>query len=552
MRHYLDRILLVIMLLNLLTSIRLCAEEPPPPPGPKTTKQTMMSSKRSSNSESSEKMVKMKFQDIDLAELLVFVGSEMGWNVIVDKSVSKRVSLSITKPIPVSQAFKLLLKLGDLEAVEVADRTYLVVPASSASKLLPKKRVSVHLKWLRPDKAVKLIKDAGIDVTAFEMPSADGIVIEGVELELKRAISLLQRMDVEDSAIITDRLKLDNAVAEEAVQIANQMISALGFDGISVIPDRRTNSLIFTGPKTAVEQVKRSVRDAIDVRGPQVLIAVDVLEVSREDSRGYGIEWGGEMMTILSESPNISTYGGYYGYYGGYYGSSEEGEGEYQNFISPPEQIRFEYRTPLQLQVILRFLYSDKHSRLIASPRILTCDGQEAKIMVGDRVPIVNQVMTSVYPGGTTTATTYNVEFIDIGTILEFKPRVTSDNYIYLEIKPQVSTLKSLIETIGGNKVPEIGTREAEVKLMVPDGQPIILGGLIRDDERTTFVKVPILGDIPVIGRLFQARTRDNVSSEIVFVIRPKIIRWDEEESEQLKFKGELPEYKQVQRTEGR
>ena len=108
------------------------------------------------------------------------------------------------------------------------------------------------------------------------------------------------------------------------------------------------------------------------------------------------------------------------------------------------------------------------------------------------------------------------------GVKLEVTPRVTTDGFVTVKMHPEVSTIKT---PPGPNIPPTIATREADSSLTVRDGTPIILAGLIQKNEINTTVKVPLLGDIPILGWLFRSVSTDNTNNEVIFVITPHILQ---------------------------
>ena len=514
MKLKLALLLLLYILLSVFTSV---ASELPPPPGPITTKQAMSARKKAERKH--EKTIRLKVQDMDLGELLIALGSEMGWNVIVDKTISKKVSLDISHPIPISQAFEILLKLGGLKAIKLGDRTYLIVPEDRAKEFAKDEMRRVKLRYIKPSEAIAGLK--GVKLTLIPDTKTNSVILYGKPEEIALAMKFIEMLDTPDAEVVTEVIKLNDASPKDVESTVSNLITAMGLKDVSVASDSRTNSVILVGPRKQVLKLKEAI-DKLDRRLPQVLIAVDVIELFKSKDFALGIDFGGGTMTIISESPVLM--GGGYGYIPTT--TQEEGTTEESYFVKPPYDIHFRYRTPMQIQAIINFLYDRRHSKLLASPRVLTDDGKDAKVMVGDRIPIINQIMTTTQPGALTTTTAYQVQFVEVGVLLDLKPRTTEDGYVHLKIHPQVSTLKGFMEGFSGTKVPEIGTREVDLEVTVPDGEPIIIGGLIREEERKTKVRVPILGELPIIGPLFRSKSNEGEKSEIVFVIRPRIIDW--------------------------
>jgi type II secretory pathway component GspD/PulD (secretin) len=270
----------------------------------------------------------------------------------------------------------------------------------------------------------------------------------------------------------------------------NQIRAALAaaVPGIRVAFDPRTNALLVTGTSLQQDEV-RKVLATLDVRIPQVVVQVHAVDIASSVLRDLGL-FGG-----LTDSA-----------FGGFVIDSA------QNRISLNL-----FNTNLLL-FQLRALVTEAKARILSAPRIATLDGNKATILVGEKVPIFT--ITTVQGVSTVTTT-----FQEVGVKLEVTPRVNSANLITINLKPEVSRVLEIVSGPGGAQAPRVGTRSAETTLIVTDGQTIVMGGLISQEERKTTVKVPILGDIPVIGELFRFTTTTTAESEVIFLITPQIVR---------------------------
>ena len=139
-------------------------------------------------------------------------------------------------------------------------------------------------------------------------------------------------------------------------------------------------------------------------------------------------------------------------------------------------------------------------TQIISTPKIIITDNQEANLHVGERQAYVTTTTTT---GQTTSTVSEEVNFVDVGTILSLTPKINEEGYITLKIKAEVSTVISELITPTENKIPIIDTSTAETTVMVKDGTPILIGGLRKEEKGLTSKKVPFLGDIPLLGKLF-------------------------------------------------
>lgn len=270
----------------------------------------------------------------------------------------------------------------------------------------------------------------------------------------------------------------------------NQIRAAIAaaVPGVRVAVDPRTNALLITGTAAQHEEVVR-VLGTLDIRIAQIVIQLHAIEVSTSVIRDLGL--------LVSPEGTIGSLGNFF-------------------LDTLNNRISFALTGGELLQFRLRALVTEGKAHILSAPRIATLDGNKATILLGDRVPI----FTVTTQAGVTTTT---VTFVDVGVKMEVTPRVNTDGLITLGIKPEVSAVAAIVTGPGGQQAPRVATRSADTQLTVRDGQTIVLGGMISREERETLIKVPLLGDIPIIGELFRFRNRDRRESEVIFLITPVI-----------------------------
>jgi general secretion pathway protein D len=169
-----------------------------------------------------------------------------------------------------------------------------------------------------------------------------------------------------------------------------------------------------------------------------------------------------------------------------------------------------------QIELMLRALRGSSYSELLSKPRIVTLNGEEAKMLVGERVPYVK--------ASTATATgnvLQEVEFVDVGILLKVTPRIIAEeNMVIIDVQPEVSEV--LDKTIQG--VPRIGPREAKTRVAVKNGETVIIGGLIKKDKLWADSGTPLLEKIPLINLFFKNRTDSKSERELIVFITPHIL----------------------------
>lgn len=175
------------------------------------------------------------------------------------------------------------------------------------------------------------------------------------------------------------------------------------------------------------------------------------------------------------------------------------------------------------LSTTINFKLEDGEAKLLASPRIRARNHEKAKIMIGDRVPTITNTVTPLTTGSS--VVTGNVTYQDVGLKLEFEPQVYGDSEVGIKLNLEVSNIAAEFTDPQGGRSYQIGTRNATTNLRLKDGETQVLGGLISDQDRNLASKIPGLGHLPILGRLFGNNDGTEQRSEIVLAITPRIVR---------------------------
>lgn len=327
-----------------------------------------------------------------------------------------------------------------------------------------------------------------------------------------------------DAVTFTKVYPLNYAKAEEIKANLDAIRNAEGRRG-SITVDARTNSLIVTDTPEGFISLG-SIISELDKRPTQVIIEAKIVEVVHNATRDIGIQW--QLAHANRWAPNgYAAIGGMNDPNGG---SMIWGGEPWTEIVRPNEggtgvsfpatavsgQISsisfgiFEANT--KLSAILTALEQKGLSKLLSSPKVTTINNKEARIMVGQKIPYTT---TTVSNNGTTQET----EFLDVGIKLTVTPTINSDQKITLNVHPEVS-LFIRADPAG----PVIGTREAYTTVIVNNGETVVIGGLITDEDRKAATQVPLLGDIPVIGHLFRQNYKSKDRTELLVFITPQII----------------------------
>ena len=267
--------------------------------------------------------------------------------------------------------------------------------------------------------------------------------------------------------------------------------------------DEKTNTVVIRDTAEAIAVAEKLVT-AHDVPDSEVMLEVEVLEISRDRISNIGLKWPDAVS--LSVPPGT-----------GANGELTLGDlkalGRNQLLVGPAR---------LGLGINAKMLDSD--ANLLASPRIRVRHKEKARILIGDRVPFVSGSNTVPTGGSPIVSTT--VQYLDVGIKLEVEPYVYSEDDVGIKINMEVSNIaKEIPNKNTGDVLYQIGTRSASTSLRLKDGETQVLAGLLSDQERSSADKVPGLGQTPLLGRLFSNNTGNTTKTEIVLSITPRIIR---------------------------
>jgi len=262
------------------------------------------------------------------------------------------------------------------------------------------------------------------------------------------------------------------------------------FGEVTSLPER--NLIIVADQPQFLSRVERLVQMA-DEAPAQVLIEAQILEVTLTDEDAYGIDW-----SKLFESDGGTGSFGTQGLFG-------RGSSVNSGFL-------FELVTP-NVDVQLAALQQEGRVRTLSTPTLVALDNQEASVVIGDRRGY--QVTTTINQ-----VTTESIEFLESGVILRVTPNVDASGNIMMDIHPEVST-----GTVDTNGIPSQTTTEVTTSLLIPDGETVFIGGLIKHTQTQSYQRVPVLGRVPVLKTLFRSKERTNVNTETIVLITPRLQR---------------------------
>lgn len=270
---------------------------------------------------------------------------------------------------------------------------------------------------------------------------------------------------------------------------------------VILVPNNDTNSIIITSApddKPIIEKILTQ----LDIKPQQVMIETLIVEAELDKTDQYGIELSGTMGKLFGNargngSGSTSTIAAQ--------GASTFGQGGISYTLNLG-----------QYQAIFQAMQEDANYKVLSTPRIFTTNNASGQLNISQAVP---------YQTGSTTDTTGNISYsygyLDVGIILTVTPHITSNGYVTMDIDQSANELQGYNTTLDA---PIVNQREANTTASVKDGQTIVLGGIISNTLQDTVYKVPVLGDIPLLGNLFKSRSKVNDHTELLVFLTPHVV----------------------------
>lgn len=412
------------------------------------------------NNKYTGKKISLDFQDIEVRRVLQLLADFTGVNIVASDSVQGNITLRL-KDVPWDQALDIIMKAKNLD-----------------------KRKNGNVIWVAP--TTELIKADEDQAKAL----AQHIKLAPLETETLQ-LNYVKGEDVKK--MIEDMDSKKGSTSNSDDQGMRSLLSSRG----SMIVDNRTNTVIINDTAEKVQQLK-SILKQLDLPVKQVMVEARIVRASTDFTNKLGVSWSLTKPTSTSSWSN-GTYTNS--------GSLRVDLGETTSYGSLSLGLLRLGSDILNLQ--LAASQSDGQSEILSTPKVMTGDKQEATIRSGIKIPYQT---TSANSGTTTT-------FQDAVLELKVVPSITPDGKVQMKLNISKDTLGTL--TDAGYA---IDTNKLQTNVLVSDGETVVLGGLYEDESTATIKKVPLLGDIPVVGTLFKNTSKTVTKRELLIFITPRIV----------------------------
>jgi general secretion pathway protein D len=256
--------------------------------------------------------------------------------------------------------------------------------------------------------------------------------------------------------------------------------------------DEKLNLLVMKDTPNAVRLAEKLIATQ-DLADPEVVLEVEVLEVGSSKVQELGVRFPDRVQ--WQDPATVGTPG-----------ALQRPADGLTGFVATPP-------------IILNIRQQDGTTNVLANPKIRVKNREKARVHIGDRVPVITTTSTA------NVGVSASVSYLDVGLKLEVEPSIHLEGDVAIKVGLEVSNIVKEVPVSGGGIAYQLGTRNATTVLRLKDGETQVLAGLIQDDERLTANKLPLVGDLPIVGRLFASNLDNRVKSEIVLLITPRVVR---------------------------
>jgi len=456
-----------------------------------------------------QKTIFLDLRDINVVDVFKFLAVQGPLNIVTSKNVQGRSTL-LLRNVKIKDALYPDGVSNQLAYENRGDIIYIMTEdeysLSHGKSFNDRKKISIRtLSNAKPSYVLAALQavQSAIGKVIIDDDTGTVVMIDTPEKLLQMA-SVLDKVE---GSLDMKVIKLQFAKVEDVVAQLKPQIEGKGVG--TVTGDPRSNQVMISAYPERMTSAVKLVK-ALDTPIRAVLIEARMLQLTLNPKYDWGIDWqkifrqqGWRNLTLRESFPIDPTISG----------TDTLGNVAKMSIGS------FDGTDELALQ--FKAIKEIEDTKILATPRVMILDRQEAKVNIGDRLPYVVTTSTGT---GNNVSVSEDIRFIDVGIMLNVTPTINDDGFITLKIRPEISSQTGELETPTHNKIPKVNTTFMESTVIVKDGISIILGGLMRDEVTVKNQGVPYLMDIPILGQAFRSRNESMKKTEIVIIITPRIV----------------------------
>ncbi len=484
--------------------------------------------------------VTLNFRDTDLLAVLDYYSKLTGMVFVPAENVAGRVTILSPGPVDEAQAINLLFTVLDMRgfAVVEVDGYYKVVeksqameyPAARLSGAVPGDRlvtevikldyvsvaeVKESLRSLISPRG-RFIADDTLNFVVVTDTAASAQMLRKVVRDMDRPLTLpvtrsyrLQYVKVETVGALIESLLSGGGNSRPRVP----PIPGRGGDGAKtgVLSDTRSNTLFVTAPEQEQKKVAGVLKE-LDIRSPQVLLEATLVEVVLGETNKLGVQW---QFALSKSNPfaAISLNGA----------DTTSNPIESDKLFGPKEGFNLAILNPGDYAAIIDLLSKDNNARVLSAPHVIASNNQEANLRIGNEIPILKELRLDT---DNNPIRTFDRQ--KIGLEVKIKPSIAENRDVSLDLMIKVSSVRSSVVAVESGQITT-SDREVASHVVVKDRQTLVIGGLMRDDVTDDSSGIPVLRELPGVGKLFGSEGTEREKTELLVLITPYVIETEAE-----------------------
>jgi len=472
------------------------AQDPPAMPLPVGVANTQPDTPQTSNNR-----ISLDIKGMEITDVLKMLATRAGMNIVIGKNISGKITVFL-KDVNIQEAFDKIISANDLAYEKEGEIINIMTQQDYGlrygERFGDNRKISiVHLKYAKAtDLLPALIQIKTPIGKVIADQSSNTLTLIDTAETTKEMESFIKSAD----CILPTKIFDLNYARADKIESKIQELVTKGIGSVKI--DERTNKIAVTDYPERLNEIGTLI-SAFDEKSAQVLIDAQIIEITPTDKLEMGIDWDfwiKKYFEIKASLP-INTTNTF--------------------FVGTPSTSP---TSPKHFKSVVDILRTIGDTKVLSSPRIMVVNNQEAKILVGTKDAYITSTISQSASGPTVTSQAVN--FVDVGIKLFVTPTISKDGFITMKIRPEISSAKrtQIISEDRKTEVPIVTTSEAETTVMVKDGVTLIIGGLKKDKREKTTKRLPILGDIPLLGYLFGSTSDEVTKTELVILLTPHLM----------------------------
>jgi len=453
-----------------------------------------------------DRTISIDVQNMGIDAVLKTIADQSGMNVVLSNNVTGTVTVKLDK-VSVIQALDSVLKANNY--LYAIDNGIITVYTYQDSE--------------QQDRFINL------QTKVFTLTYTDVADLKKVLLSMKTARGRIEVNEKNNQAIVTDTpekvKEIESALKEldqptetkqykllysKAKDVEPKILQIIPKEKGDVYIDERTNSIVVKATPVILKNIDNFI-GGWDSQHKQVLIEAMIMEVTLDETTKLGIEWQQLMQSGVDNEGKTIHHPSFV--------NTAVALASGLPAAGPAGFFKVGSLTQDEYSVVVDALKSNANTEVLSSPRIVVIDNEKANILIGSSEPYAVATTDPI-----TKLLVQDIKYVDVGIKLEVTPSIGEDNYVTMKIHPEVSTARRVPEV---DNVVAKDTTQADTTMMVKDSETIILGGLISNSKKATINKIPILGDIPILGLIFRNKNYQDQKKEVIVFITPHILTND-------------------------